>query len=50
MLFGCLVAFAVALGLWFSWSTKSFELRLLVMLIGIGVPATLLSQFVVARF
>ena len=46
MLFGCLVAFAVALGLWFSWSTKSFELRLLVMLIGIGVPATLLSQFV----
>ena len=46
MLFGCLAACAVVLGLWFSWSTKSFELRLLVMLIGLGVPVALLAQFV----
>lgn len=45
MLFGCLAACAVVLGLWFSWSTKSFELRLLVMLIGLGVPVALLAQF-----
>ena len=45
-LFGCLAACAVVLGLWFSWSTYSFELRLLVMMMGLGVPATLLALFV----
>ena len=44
-IFGCLVAMAIVVGLWFSWNTGSFELRLAILTIGLAIPTAILIRF-----